>query len=62
MSWSIGKSKYIGGGKLFHFEICVLYHYQIGIIIHEWGIRFMLLYWHLCWHRNIEKRVKERKV
>ena len=26
-------------------------HYDFGIQIHKWGIRIMLVWWHLCIHR-----------
>jgi hypothetical protein len=35
-------------------EILVLHigykHYDLGIQIHKWGIRFMLIWWHYCIH------------
>lgn len=23
-------------------------HYDFGLQVHEWGIRFMLVWWHIC--------------
>ena len=25
-------------------------HYDLGLQIHDWGIRIMLIWWHLCIH------------
>jgi len=25
-------------------------HYDLGIQVHNWGIRIMLIWWHLCIH------------
>jgi hypothetical protein len=27
-------------------------HYNFGIQIHKWGIRLMLIWWHICIHLN----------
>ena len=24
--------------------------YSLGVNVHPWGLRLMLVVWHLCWH------------
>jgi hypothetical protein len=38
------------------FTINVGYkHYVLGIIIYDWGVRIMLIWWHLCIYITNEK-------
>jgi len=56
MSLSVTGSKYICGFDE-HFAIDIGYkNYRLGFKIHDWGFRFMLLWWHICWHRKIVER------
>ena len=49
-SIGIVKSKYVEK----HNDIFLLHwgdkHYDLGIQIHSWGIRFMFIWWHVCLH------------
>ena len=29
-------------------------HYDVGVQIHKWGIRVMLIWWHTCIHWNLK--------
>lgn len=42
------------------YFVCAFYAqwraYGMGIVVHEWGIRFLCITHHLCWHwRNYTK-------
>jgi len=26
-------------------------HYDLGFQVHEWGLRIMLIWWHICIHK-----------
>jgi hypothetical protein len=26
------------------------YSFNLGLVVHTWGLRLMLGWWHLCWH------------
>jgi hypothetical protein len=26
-------------------------HYDLGLQVHSWGLRIMLIWWHLCIHK-----------
>lgn len=53
MAFSVTSSKYICGFDD-RFAVDIGYkNYRIGFKTYQWGFRIMLLWWHVCWHRNI---------
>ena len=50
MNVAIIKSRYVEK----HNEIFIFHvgfkHYDLGVQIHNWGIRFMFIWWHVCIH------------
>ena len=52
----IVKSKYVNKyNDKFIFHIGFK-HYDLGFQIHEWGIRFMFIWWHVCIHFKLKQR------
>jgi hypothetical protein len=37
-----------------HNDVFILHlgykHYDLGIQVHSWGVRFMFIWWHVCFH------------
>jgi len=53
MKVHIIKTKDASDGGWVYASIKIGYSWQIGFKIHDWGLRLMLGWWHMCiWLRN----------
>jgi len=57
MSVAIIKSKKVEK----HNDVFILHvgfkHYDLGVQIHSWGVRFMFIWWHVCVHLKLMKKL-----
>ena len=50
MTAHILKSKTVCSNSELFLLMIGIKHFNFGIQIHKWGIRFMFIWWHLCIH------------
>ena len=51
MKTAIVKSKYVNKDNGILIIHVGYNHYDLGIQLHNWGFRIMLIWWHLCIHK-----------
>lgn len=46
-SWMIGSPYYL---SVFSLALSLGKSWAFGLVVHTWGVRLLLIRWHLCWH------------